>query len=76
MECGELSPLLRRRLVAVEQTGPRSFSEPLDAALPGRQAGQAVKAATNRRTPNLCRKSENLHNSNTDGHEYGEFSSV
>ena len=36
-------------------TGKRGeYSKPLDAALPGRQAGQATKAVTSHRTPNLC----------------------
>ena len=30
--------------------------EPLDAALPGRQVGQAAKALTSHRTPNLCHR--------------------
>jgi len=43
-----------RRLVAVKRKGTLHFiREPLDAALLGRQAGQATKAASSRRTPKL-----------------------
>ena len=33
----------------------RLFHGPLDAALPARQVGQAIKAVTSHRTPNRCR---------------------
>jgi hypothetical protein len=45
-----------RRLVAVEWAGAWSPVEPLNAALPGRQAGQAAKAVTSHRTPKTSRR--------------------
>ena len=47
VECGEFSPLLRRRLVAVEgERASGGCPEPLDASLLWRQVAQAVKAVT------------------------------
>jgi len=40
-----------RRLVAVKPPVRFAYHEPLNAALLGRQAGQAAKAVTSRRTP-------------------------
>jgi len=42
-----------KRLVAVKEVSAWNFSEPLDAALPGRQVGQANKAVTSPRTPHF-----------------------
>ena len=55
-----------RRLVAVEQAGAQRFSEPLDAPLLGRHVGQAAKAVTSHRTPNLCRPCADFRHCSTE----------
>src|SRR5213594_272960 len=56
IECGEFSPLSAGDLSPSNWLVHRVSSEPLHAALPGRQVGQAAKAETSLRTPKPCRK--------------------
>jgi len=54
LECADLSALSSGDFVAVKcDWSVRVSGEPLNAALPGRQAGQAAKAVTGHRTPKL-----------------------